>query len=218
MEYLSAAPITIQQTALIVTDVTKPENRSALQCCGMLVMAPRPSLTWKKSAKASAESPQTEPSTLFPLLPNPSFITRQSYAGSRWVSILDFQKRPHFSCAKQCIEFSTPTQCSQADLESNLLKRRWSHLAWCFTEYNTTAFDIALLPKVAQSSEVHTPRRRRSNYIAEQLCAKDLLKVPTQLNHPGRGSNPYSRRYRSTALTSRPPCHTEWHSRQNGID
>jgi len=49
------------------------------------------------------------------------------------------------------------------------------------TIYNTIqlAFDIALLPMVAPSSEVHTPRRCRSNYIAEQLCAKDVLTVPT---------------------------------------
>ena len=47
-----------------------------------------------------------------------------------------------------------------------------------------------------------------NEWIAEQLCAKNLLKVPIHSNCLGRGSKTHSPRYRPSALTNRPPCHT----------
>ena len=75
------------------------------------------------------------------------------------------------------------------------------------TFYNTIQYNCTLILPSFQSSEVHTRRCRRYNYIAEQLWAKDLLKVPTHVTAClGRGSNPYSPRYRPSALNNRPPC------------
>src|SRR6218665_1188086 len=58
----------------------------------------------------------------------------------------------------------------------------------------------------------YTPWRRKCSNIAEELCAKNLLKVPHS-NCLGQGSNPYSLCYRPSALTNRPPCHT-WNESQ----
>ena len=81
----------------------------------------------------------------------------------------------------------------------------------CFSPdlYNTIQliFDIALLTKVAPSSEVHTPQRRRSNYIAEQLCAKDLLKVPTRRLEVDSNLQPSGCKAPNIPLHHRNPAH-----------
>jgi hypothetical protein len=74
--------------------------------------------------------------------------------------------------------------------------------------YNTIQYNCNLILPSLQSSEVHTRRSRRYNYIAEQLWVKDLHKVPTQNNCLRWGSNPYSPRYMPSALTNRSPSPT----------
>ena len=54
-------------------------------------------------------------------------------------------------------------------------------------------------------------RRRWRCSTAEQLCAKNLLKVPARQLSRTRGSNPYSPRYRPSALTNLPPKYTSDH-------
>lgn len=70
-------------------------------------------------------------------------------------------------------------------------------------QYNWSMISLIFLSRLKlRIARVHMLLWHRGSGTAEQLCKKDLLKVPTQ------GSIPYSQVYRPAALTNRPPCHT----------
>src|SRR5688572_26073792 len=67
---------------------------------------------------------------------------------------------------------------------------------------NTIGLQLHLILPFLQSSEVHTPRWRRcNNIILQRNCARRTCSRSLHSNRLGRRSNPYSPRYRPTALT-----------------
>src|SRR6218665_1002328 len=83
------------------------------------------------------------------------------------------------------------------------------YVANCFEhQYNTIrlSFDIALLTLKLRSALVHASADAvvlQINCVLRRTWSRSL-----HSNYLGRGSNPYSPRYRSSTLTNRPPCYT----------